>query len=159
MFEECFVFQGIVSNESVSSILYLPSTEDKDSQRVFQMLQTFIKNCKPSSLDNFLRFVTGTSSSATCILLRRIQVSCDTTNSIHVGHARAQKRRNKFLWRPYWTLGKFWRLVTKFTISGFVIFRLFVEQSCTIGSEYDWGDVKRLCTRFLSIPNMAVFVV
>ena len=84
VFEECFVFQGIVSNESVSSILYLPSTEDKDSQRVFQMLQTFIKNCKPSSLDNFLRFVTGTSSSATCILPRRIQVSCDTTNSIFV---------------------------------------------------------------------------
>lgn len=82
VFEECFVFQGKISNESVASTLHFPPTEDKDAQRVFQMLLTFIRNCKHDALDDFLHFVTGTSSSAKCILPRRIQVTCESANSI-----------------------------------------------------------------------------
>ena len=36
----------------------------------------------PDDLDDFLRFVTGSRSSATCIQPRRIAVSCAATNSI-----------------------------------------------------------------------------
>ena len=82
MFEECFVYQGIVSNDSVASSLHFPASEDKNAQRVFQLLQTFIKNCNADGLDDFLRFVTGTRCSAKSILPRRITVSCESTNSI-----------------------------------------------------------------------------
>lgn len=74
LFEECFVFQGIISNDSVASALHFLQTEDKDANKVFQMLQTFIKNSKPGSLHDFLGFVTG--STTKCILPRRISVSC-----------------------------------------------------------------------------------
>ena len=33
MFEECFVYQGIVSNDSVANSLDFPSSEDKNAQR------------------------------------------------------------------------------------------------------------------------------
>jgi len=82
IFEGCFVFQGVVSNDSVASSLYFPPSEDKNAQKVFQMLQTFIKNCNADGLDDFLRFVTGTRYSDTSILPRRITVSCESTNSI-----------------------------------------------------------------------------
>ena len=82
MFEECFVYQGIVSNDSVASSLHFPASEDKNAQSVFQLLQTFIKNCDADGLDDFLRFVTGTRCSAKSILARRITVSCESTNSI-----------------------------------------------------------------------------
>ena len=82
VFEECFVYQGVVSNDSVASSLYFPPSEDKNAQRVFQMLHTFIKDCNADSLDDFLRFVTGTRCSAKSILPRRITVSCERTNSI-----------------------------------------------------------------------------
>ncbi|CAH3166093.1 unnamed protein product [Porites evermanni] len=82
MFEECFVYQGIVSNDSVASSLHFPASEDKNAQRVFQLLQTFFKNCNADGLDDFLRFVTGTRCSAKSILPRRITVSCESTNSI-----------------------------------------------------------------------------
>ena len=82
MFEECFLYQGIVSNDSVASSLHFPASEDKNAQRVFQLLQTFIKNCNADGLDDFKRFVTGTRCSAKSILPRRITVSCENTNSI-----------------------------------------------------------------------------
>ena len=41
MFEECFVYQGIVSNDSVASSLDFPASEDKNAQRVYQLLKTF----------------------------------------------------------------------------------------------------------------------
>ena len=82
MFEECFVYQGVVTNDSVDSSLYFPPAEDKNAQRVFQMLQTFVKNCNVNGLDDFLRFVTGTRCTAKSILPRRITVSCESTNSI-----------------------------------------------------------------------------
>ena len=63
MFEEC-----IVSIDPVASSLYLPASEDKNVKRVFQMLQTFVKNyCKADDLDHFLRFVTGTRCSGKSI--------------------------------------------------------------------------------------------
>ena len=82
MFEECFVYQGIVSNDSVASSLHFPASEDKNAQRVFQLLQTFIKNCNADGLDDFLRFVVGARCSAKSILPQRITVSCESTNSI-----------------------------------------------------------------------------
>ena len=82
MFEENFVYQGIVSNDSVASSLDFPSSEDKNAQRVYRLLQTFIKNCNADGLDDFLRFVTGTRCSAKSILPRRITVSCESANSI-----------------------------------------------------------------------------
>ena len=82
MFEECFLYQGIVSNDSVASSRPFPASEDKNAQRVFQLLQTFIKNCNANGLDDCLRFVTGTRCSAKTFLPRRITVSCENTNSI-----------------------------------------------------------------------------
>ena len=82
MFEECFVYQGVVSSDSVASSLYIPPSKDKNAQRVNQMLQKFMKHCNVNGLDNFLRFVTGIRCSAKSILPRRITVSCESTNSI-----------------------------------------------------------------------------
>lgn len=56
--------------------------EDVGADRVFQMLNTFIWNSSPDDLDDFLRFVSGSRSSATCILPKRITVSCAATNSL-----------------------------------------------------------------------------
>ena len=82
LFEDCFVHKDEVSKESVAGCLYFADSEDEHAERVFQMLHTFIRNSSPSDLDDFLRFVTGSRSSATCILPRRITVSCAPTNSI-----------------------------------------------------------------------------
>jgi len=82
MFKECFVYQGVVTNDSVDSSLYFPPSEDKNAQRVFHMLQTFVKNCNANGLDDFLRFVSGTRCAAKSILPRRVTVSCESTNSI-----------------------------------------------------------------------------
>ena len=71
-----------VSNESVAGCLHFTANEDEGAGRVFQMLQTFIRNSSPDDLDNFSRFVTGSRSSGTCILPRRITVSCAASNSI-----------------------------------------------------------------------------
>ena len=78
MFEEC-----IINIDPVASSLYLPASEDKNAKRVFQMLQTSIKNyCKADDLDDFLRFVTGTRCSGESILPGCITVSCESTDSI-----------------------------------------------------------------------------
>ena len=61
MFEECFVYQGILINDSVAGSLHFPASEDKNTQRVFQLLQTFIKKS---------------------IISRRKTVSCESINSI-----------------------------------------------------------------------------
>lgn len=82
MFEECFVYQGVVSSDSVASSLYTPPSKDKNAQRVNQMLQKFIKHSNVNGLDDFLRFVTGIRSSAKSILPRRITVSCESTTCL-----------------------------------------------------------------------------
>ena len=82
VFEGCFVHKGEVSNESVANCLHFTATEDEGAERVVQMLQTFIRNSSPDDLNDFLRFVTGSRSSGTCILPRRITVSCAAANSI-----------------------------------------------------------------------------
>ena len=58
LFEDCFVHKDEVSYESVASCLHFTANEDEGADRVFQMLQTFIRNSSPDDLDNFLRFVT-----------------------------------------------------------------------------------------------------
>ena len=82
LFEDCFVHKDEVSYQSVADCLNLAASEDEGAERVFQMLHTFIRNSSPDDLDDLLTFVTGSRSSATCILPRRITVSCATTNSI-----------------------------------------------------------------------------
>ena len=82
MFEECFVYQGILSNNSVAGSLHFPASEDKNTQRVFQLLQTFIKNCNADALDDFVRFMTGTRCSPKSIIPWHITVSCESINSI-----------------------------------------------------------------------------
>ena len=62
--------------------LHFPASEDKNAQRVYQLFQTFFKNCNADGLNDFLRFVTGTRCSAKSILPRRITVSCESANSI-----------------------------------------------------------------------------
>ena len=97
MFEEFFVYQGIVSNDSVAGSLHFPASEVKNAQRVFQLLQTFIRNCNADGLDDFLRFVTGTRCSAKSILPRRITVSRESTNSIFASPCLMElKRPNHF---------------------------------------------------------------
>ena len=82
LFEDCFVHKDKVSKESVAVCLYFAASEDQLAERVFQMLHTFIRNSSPNDLDDVLRFVTGSRCSATCILPRRITVSCAPTDSI-----------------------------------------------------------------------------
>lgn len=82
LFEECFVFQGKIDNSTVASILYFPATDDKDAKNVFEMLLMFIRNCNADTLDDFLRFVTGISTSGKCVLPRRIKVTSSASEGI-----------------------------------------------------------------------------
>lgn len=80
LFEECFVHQADVSNDSVAKSLHFPVTGDADALRVFQMMQSFVRNCSKEDLNDLLKYVTGSTSSA--ILPHRISVSCENSNSI-----------------------------------------------------------------------------
>ena len=44
LFEECFIHKGKMTQESVANCLHFEDSEDADSERVFQMLQSFVRN-------------------------------------------------------------------------------------------------------------------
>lgn len=81
LFEDCFVHKEEVNNESVASCLHFATTENEGTERVFQMLNTFIQNSSPDDLDDFLRFVSDSRSSATCTLPKRITVFFASTST------------------------------------------------------------------------------
>lgn len=78
---DCFVHKEEVNNESVASCLHFATTENEGAERVFQMLNTFIQNSSPDDLDDFLRFVSDSRSSATCTLPKRITVFFASTST------------------------------------------------------------------------------
>lgn len=86
LFEECFVHQGGLSNDFVASCLHFhdpdPCDQDASDDRVYQMLQTFVRNLSVDDLDNFLKFITGTSTISMATLPHRISVSCHNGDSI-----------------------------------------------------------------------------
>ena len=67
LFEECFIHKGKMTQESVANCLHFEDSEDADTERVFQMLQSFVRNTSVQDLEDLLKFITGshTSSSAT----------------------------------------------------------------------------------------------
>ena len=78
LFEEFFVHQGVLSNDFVISCLHFQESRDLETigDRVYQMLQTFLRNLSLDGLKNFLKFVTGTSEVSMSNLPHRISVSC-----------------------------------------------------------------------------------
>ena len=78
LFEEFFVHQGVLSNDFVISCLHFQESRDLETSgdRVYQMLQTFLRNLSLDDLKNFLKFVTGTSEVSMSNLPHRISVSC-----------------------------------------------------------------------------------
>ena len=69
LFEECFVHQGVLSNDFVISCLHFEESRDLETSgdRVYQMLQTFLRNLCLDALKNFLKFVTGTYMKFPCL--------------------------------------------------------------------------------------------
>ena len=78
LFEEFFVHQGVIGNDFVISCLHFQESRDlkTSGDRVYQMLQTFLRNLSLDGLKNFLKFVTGTSEVSMSNLPHRISVSC-----------------------------------------------------------------------------------
>ena len=78
LFEEFFVHQGVLSNDFVISCLHFQESRDLETigDRVYQMLQTFLRNLSLDGRKNFLKFVTGTSEVSMSNLPHRISVSC-----------------------------------------------------------------------------------
>ena len=78
LFEEFFVHQGVLSNDFVISCLHFQESRDLETigDRVYQMLQTFLRNLSLDGLKNFLKFVTRTSEVSMSNLPHRISVSC-----------------------------------------------------------------------------------
>lgn len=84
LFEEFFVHQGGLSNDFVLNCLHFQDSckQNVIDDRVYQMLQTFVKNLSVDELRNFLKFVTGTSEISMSTLPHRISVSCYSGDSI-----------------------------------------------------------------------------
>ena len=84
LFEEFFVHQGVLSNDFVISCLHFQESRDLETigDRVYQMLQTFLRNLSLDGWKNFLKFVTGTSEVSMSNLPHRISVSCHSGDSI-----------------------------------------------------------------------------
>jgi len=84
LFEEFFVHQGGFSNDFVLNCLHFQDSckQNVIDDRVYQMLQTFVKNLSVDELRNFLKFVTGTSEISMSTLPHRISVSCYSGDSI-----------------------------------------------------------------------------
>ena len=78
LFEEFFVHQGVLSNDFVISCLHFQESRDLEAigDRVYQMLQTFLRNLSLDGRKSFLKFVTGTSEVSMSNLPHRISVSC-----------------------------------------------------------------------------------
>lgn len=55
LFEECFIHKGKVTQESVANCLRFDDCEDVDSERVFQMLQSFVRNASVQDLEDLLK--------------------------------------------------------------------------------------------------------
>ena len=84
LFEEFFVHQGGLSNDFVLNCLHFQDSckQNVIEDRVYQMLQTFVKNLSVDELKNFLKLVTGTSEVSMSTLPHRISVSCYSGDSI-----------------------------------------------------------------------------
>ena len=84
LFEEFFVHQGVLSNDFVISCLHFQEFRDLETSgdRVYQMLQTFLRNLSLDGLKNFLKFFTETSEVSMSNLPHRISVSCHSGDSI-----------------------------------------------------------------------------
>lgn len=87
LFEECFVYQGGLTNEFVINCLHFEDSEDDEDSaqegQVFQMLQTFVRNLSVDNLKDFLKFVTGATEVSMSTLPHRISVSCHDSESIY----------------------------------------------------------------------------
>ena len=88
LFEEFFVHQGGLSDDFVLNCLHFQDSckQNVIDDRVYQMLQTFVKNLSVDELKNFLKFVTGTSEVSMSTLPHRISVSSYNGDSILPQH-------------------------------------------------------------------------
>jgi len=84
LFEEFFVHQGGLSNDFVLNCLHFQDSCKQNvlDDRVYQMLQTFVKNLSVEELKSFLKFVTGRSEVSMSTLPHCISVSCYSCDSI-----------------------------------------------------------------------------
>ncbi|XP_067024756.1 G2/M phase-specific E3 ubiquitin-protein ligase-like [Acropora muricata] len=79
LFEECFIHKGKVKQESVANCLRFD--EDVDSERVLQLLQSFVRNASVQDLEDLLKFITGCHTSTSATLPHRVFVSCHDSHS------------------------------------------------------------------------------
>ena len=76
--------QGVLSNDFVINCLHFQESRDLETSgnRVYQMLQTFLRNLSLDGLKDFLKFVTRTWEVSMSNLPHRISVSCHSGDSI-----------------------------------------------------------------------------
>jgi len=61
--------------------MYFDDFEDADSERVFQMLESFVGNASVQDLEDLLKFITGSDTSSSATLYYRVSLSCHESDS------------------------------------------------------------------------------
>ena len=82
LFEDCFIHKGVVTQEFVANCLHFADSEEPEGQRMFQMMQDFVRNSSAEDLQDFLKFVTGSHTASSATLPYHISVSCHDSDSI-----------------------------------------------------------------------------
>lgn len=96
LFEECFIQKGKVTVETVANCFHFDGSEDGDSERVFQMLQSFVRNASVQDLQNLLKFITGSHTSSSATLPHRVSVSCHESDSFFASCCLLQLKLPKY---------------------------------------------------------------
>lgn len=99
LFEECFIHKGKVTQESVANCLHFDDCEDVDSERVFQMLQSFVRNASVQDLEDLLKFITGSHTSTSATLPHSVSVSCHDSDSFFASCCLLQLKLPKYFTR------------------------------------------------------------
>ena len=70
-----------MTQESVANCLHFEDSEDADTERVFQVLQSFVRNASVQDLEDLLKFITGSHTSSSATLHYHVSVSCPDSDS------------------------------------------------------------------------------
>lgn len=71
-------------------------SEDADSETVFQMLQSFVRNASAQDLEDLLKFITGSHTSSSATLPYRVSVSCHESDSFFASCCLLQLKLPKY---------------------------------------------------------------
>lgn len=82
--------------ESVANCLHFDDCEDVDSERVFQMVESFVRNASVQDLEDLLKFITGSHTSTSATLPHRVSVSCHGSHSFFASCCLLQLKLPKY---------------------------------------------------------------